>query len=664
MKTIKVIAIEKRAVNSYVENLNIFFKDYANIEGICLKYDTIKKPIKADVFVVSNVVIYNDIKDLIPANSNIVYIDIAFYEKDIEKLTEIPKGTNVLLVDYKEHMAISLIALINEYGINHINLIPYAPDIDLKNIEDIDIAITPNLFEYVPKGIKKVIDIGYRKIDVSTITMIASILGISNDEFNRKVIEYSEKLCNKDKLIARYLRHLNTNKIHLEAILDSIDDGIIIHDNNSNILHCSKYFCKRFGKDANKLKYCPSDIYKMCKELLLLKEVENHFIKFDNKINVVVTKRILQEENFEKNYIVIIKDAENIQNIEFDIRKNLINKGFFAKYKFDDIVYCSNSMKKTIERAKKIASLDVTTLIYGDTGTGKELLAHSIHNYSKRKNYPFLAINCAAISENLLESELFGYEDGAFTGAKKGGKKGLFELAHNGTLFLDELSSIPQQMQVKLLRVLQEKEIMRIGGTTLIPVNVRIIASTNEDLEQLIEKGLFRKDLYFRINSFTITIPPLKERKEDIPLIINSIMAEHNVKKHINSDLMEFFMNYDWPGNVRELKNCIEYMIYMGDDYLTLDDLPPTIKINKSSYNKYQDYNNLLLKEEKEIINSILKICSFRNIGREKLHLILKEQGFNISEYKLRKILKFLKEKNKITYGKGRRGIIVIDKTY
>ena len=662
MKTIKVIAIEKRATETYVDNLKIFFDDYANVDGICLREDSMNNMVEADVFVVSNPAIFNYIHDLIPNDSNVVYIDIAFYQKDIEKLTTIPKRSNVLLVDYKEYAAISLVALINEYGINHINIVPYAPEISIKNLDEFSIAITPGLFELVPEEIEEIINIGYRKIDISTITSIASILNISSFDFNRKVIEYSEELCNRSKVLSSILKNLNKDQIYIEAILDSIDDGIIIHDQDHNILHCSKYLCKLFKKETQVTSNCPQDVYECCQDLLKMDEVENYFMKLnDDKINTVVTKRVLNTPNKDKNFIIILKDAESIHNIEIGIRKSMVKKGYVAKYNFDDIVYHSKSMKDTMERAKKISTLDVTTLIYGDTGTGKELLAHSIHNNSSRKNYPFLAINCAAISENLLESELFGYEEGSFTGAKKGGKKGLFELAHNGTLFLDELSSISQRMQVKLLRVLQEREIMRIGGTTLIPINVRVIAVTNENLERLIDEGSFRKDLYYRINNFTINIPPLKDRREDIPFIIESIMQSHNSKKQIDANLMNFLMNYKWPGNIRELKNCIEYLIYMGGKKLTIDDLPPTIRLEEfNSFKAKVSGDSILFDEEKIMVNKILEICLVRSIGRERLHTLLIEQGHDISEHKLRKLLNYLKEQKLISYGKGRSGIKVL----
>ncbi|MDX5716558.1 sigma 54-interacting transcriptional regulator, partial [Clostridioides difficile] len=217
-----------------------------------------------------------------------------------------------------------------------------------------------------------------------------------------------------------------------------------------------------------------------------------------------------------------MKDVNNIEILEQKIRSDSVKRGYVAKYKFNNIIGNSSIIKDCIKKAKKMALTDNPILITGETGTGKEAFTQSIHNHSNRKNKPFVAINCASLPSELLESELFGYEDGSFTGAKKGGKKGLFELAHTGTIFLDEIGDMPHDLQVKLLRVLQEKEIRKIGGTSIIPIDVRILAATNKDLEKLIIENKFRMDLFYRISMFTLDLPPLRKRLEDIPLLLES----------------------------------------------------------------------------------------------------------------------------------------------
>jgi sigma-54 dependent transcriptional regulator, acetoin dehydrogenase operon transcriptional activator AcoR len=663
MKRIKVVAKEREALEKYIQNLKYFFNDYAYIDGIIVDEATISKKIDADVIIVSNQIIFNYISSSISNHSQVIYLDVSFYKKDISKLDTIPNGTKVLLVDYREYMAITLAGLLNEFGIHHIDFIPYAPDTDIKFPADINLAISPGLCSLVPDSIEKIIDIGYRKIDISTITRIASRLEINSPQLNEKIIEYSEELCTKNQSITKNLKNLKINQIHIDAILGSIDDGIIINDMYNNIIHCNKYICQLTKKKGCTLDSRSPHMPPICSYLLKMETSENRFISLNEyQKNILVSKKVIDINNNIKNFIISIKDTEKIQNAEIGIRKSLSKKGYLAKYNFSDIVHQSTIMKNTIERAKKIASTDAATLIIGDSGTGKELFAHSIHNNSIRKRNPFLGINCAALSDNLLESELFGYEEGSFTGAKKGGKEGLFELAHSGTIFLDELGSISQKMQVKLLRVLQEREVMRVGGSNLIPVDVRVIAATNENLEELVEKGIFRKDLYYRINSFTVKIPSLKDRKEDIPLFIDTIMLQHNRKKQICKELMDFLINQEWPGNVRELKNCIEYLIFMGSDKLTLDDLPSYIKIEDTKASKPENNNfEELFIEEKDVVERIIQTCSYRSVGRRNLLKLLEQQGYNITEYKLRQILDYLRKKNVIYIKSGRGGIKLVD---
>ena len=251
----------------------------------------------------------------------------------------------------------------------------------------------------------------------------------------------------------------------------------------------------------------------------------------------------------------MLQEVEQIRRKENRYR-TLQTKGLTAKYHFADIVCQSDKMKRTIALAEAYASTNLTVLIEGETGTGKELFAQSIHNASARKYEPFVAVNCAALSESLLESELMGYEEGAFTGAKKGGKIGLFELAHNGTIFLDEINQMPIALQSKVLRVIQEHSVLRLGGDRIIPVDVRIIAATNERLADCVEKQKFRNDLYYRLNILNLNLPPLRERREDISLLAKAFSKEMQMNDDIR-ELMEQMGGYSWPGNVRELQNFV-----------------------------------------------------------------------------------------------------------
>lgn len=243
--------------------------------------------------------------------------------------------------------------------------------------------------------------------------------------------------------------------------------------------------------------------------------------------------------------------------------------GFSAKYTFSCIFTEDLVMRTIIAKAVRYAQTDCNVLVTGETGTGKELFIQSIHNASSRRNKPFVAINCASISADLLESELFGYVEGAFTGAAKGGKQGLFELADKGTIFLDEIGELPVPLQAKLLRVLQEKEVRRVGGSNVIPTDVRVLCATNQDIPHLVEEGLFRSDLYYRINLLTIQIPPLRARKKDIPLLfknfVKSLSSEMEIPvPTVGEDALKYLCTYNWPGNIRELKNVAQRILILN----------------------------------------------------------------------------------------------------
>lgn len=270
-----------------------------------------------------------------------------------------------------------------------------------------------------------------------------------------------------------------------------------------------------------------------------------------------------------------ILEIDRIQNLERRVRKELHQKGLTPRYRFDDILGTSSKIQECKRTALRYSKTDSTVLITGESGTGKELFAHSIHAASPRADGPFVAVACGALPETLLESELFGYDEGAFTGAKKGGKPGLFELAHGGTIFLDEIGEISQTVQSRLLRVLQAKEVIRVGGDRVVPVDVRVIAATNKDIEALVAQGKFRADLYYRLNVLRLHIPPLRERKEDIPELLRSMMARHLARlcwsdqeiPAFPEKFLEGLLQHDWPGNVRELENVAERLAMILNEF-------------------------------------------------------------------------------------------------
>lgn len=262
--------------------------------------------------------------------------------------------------------------------------------------------------------------------------------------------------------------------------------------------------------------------------------------------------------------VATFQDVTRIQSMEARIRREIYSQGHVARFSLTDIRGRSPIMASTVETANQYARVDSTVLIHGETGVGKELFAQGIHCASSRANGPFVAVNCAALPENLLESELFGYVEGAFTGALRKGKPGLFELAHHGTIFLDEISEIPLSLQGRLLRVLQEREVVRLGHDRVIQVDVRVLCATNREVHRLVEEGRFRQDLYWRLNVLSLTIPKLRERPADVPLLLNHFLLSPSggrKRNQLTTDAIDFLTRYQWPGNVRELKNFCERLM-------------------------------------------------------------------------------------------------------
>lgn len=391
------------------------------------------------------------------------------------------------------------------------------------------------------------------------------------------------------------------------AVLELTSDGILILDKNQRISFINPSAEKLLGIDAEKYLGCSTDKLHRSSLFGPLLNTNNKIVeitKENERKQFWVSSMPINIKGQEKGRVITFQSAYRIQTLEQNIRKQLFKKGLVAKYKFSDIVGKSHSLQEAISRAKKFAATNATILIYGESGTGKELFAQSIHNESARCHGPFVAINCAAIPENLLESELFGYDEGAFTGARKGGKSGLFEIAHGGTIFLDEISEMTPSVQARLLRVLQEREVMRLGSDRVIPVDVRVIAATNSDLSIAVREGKFRSDLYHRLEVLTIEIPPLRVRKEDIDLLANHFIKQFSIEQNkevplLSKQSLEKLKEYDWPGNVRELQNVIYKYVLLYDDSQDNEKLISKLvdeKMKKSFNYSQQDFDTITLK--------------------------------------------------------------------
>lgn len=440
-----------------------------------------------------------------------------------------------------------------------------------------------------------------------------------------------EDISEKERLNER-LRSLRGLNLEMVGILESINDGIVLVDNNGIVIRTNTSFEALSGLSANQILGMSCDYLaeQGCFSSVIVWEVMEkkkpvHVIEnIKGRDSLVVARPIFDSSGKLIKIIVIMKDIFCLNELIMNLQ---LTKELASRYCIDlapvhsrsepeDMVAKSMAMRRVVSLAHKVAKVDSNVLVMGETGVGKEVVAKSVHNCSCRMNGPFIKLNCGAIPEPLLESELFGYESGAFTGAKKEGKAGLIELADGGTLFLDEVADLPLNLQVKLLRVLQEREVMRVGGIINKKVDFRLIAATSKNLEQMVKDNRFREDLFYRLNVVPVFIPPLRERKEDIvPLVIfflNKFNKKYGLAKKISPEVIQSLLKYDWPGNIRELENTIERLVVTSDSNLIrMEELKENTRIDVISVDINDDFPKVLSKvlddTEKNLFMKALK---------------------------------------------------------
>lgn len=438
----------------------------------------------------------------------------------------------------------------------------------------------------------------------------------------------------------------NIQLTQLNNMLDYSDCCLLIIDRKGIIQQCNKLFYKVFscgdlveGVHVSKVIKTEIDFENIMRNNISL-DNQDIACKIDSKnIHITCSTFHFNKEDIDESLVIQIRTSSNVQKIY-----NKVNSPS-TSFTIDKII--SNSVE--MELPKKFAHLastnDANVLILGETGTGKELMVQAIHNESNRKNRPFVAINCGAVSHELFRSELFGYVGGAFTGANKGGSPGKFELADGGTLFLDEIGEMPLDIQVMLLRVLQNHEIVRVGGKHPIPIDVRIIAATNKDLEESVRNSSFRDDLYFRLNVLSITLPPLRDRKVDIPILTKYFIDKYSVnfdksQVKLSSKVISIFQNYDWPGNIRQLENVIQRALLICDGNIIL---PKDISIVERRKDERSFLlSNMLIENKKESLIRALKqtngnlkmVATVLNISRGTVYNMVSRYKINVEEYR------------------------------
>ena len=682
MKKIAVVALDPLAGASYTKEVRDLFGEYAEVVGYSVRDGSAAGVLpRADLFAISTDAYGSAEEEArhVPIDSQIMSIEVTFYWETLKKLFEIPQGTKVLFVNVTSNMAREAITQLSSLGVNHLQFIPYYPGAVLE--EPVDIAVTPGESRFVPPSVKTVIDCDHRPCSYGMMVEIALRLGLEYLPETESFMNYAKVVASNHYSFDLMYAKSRRQESQMHILAESLDEGLIGVNETGDIFVCNKKACQiariseelTMGKKGEEVfPYIP--FYQVLREK---KAVPEKIIRlFGTDISLAVVP-VVRKENCIGAFAMLQKfnEQESRQNA---LRRQMMQKGHYARYTLDDVIGISTAITETKNILRKMAATDSPVLLMGETGTGKELMAHALHQASRRADGPFIAINVAAMPENLLESELFGYEEGAFTGAKKGGRPGLFEFAHQGTLFLDEVEGMSLSMQVKLLRVLQEGEIMRVGGGSIIHVDVRIVAATNESLEEKIQDGSFRKDLYYRLNALTVEIPPLRKRGDDIFLLLDYFMRKMGGDFTLSEGVKAFLRRHPWPGNIRELQNAVEYFNYLAKPVIGLSDLPPTMtrfvddgsddgegEVNDNAADdKEADMAYQAAVDKKQFVLNQLALAwkEGKTAGREKILEAAKKDHISMTQKQVRVLLDELAKEGLIQVGRGRGGSKITEK--
>ncbi|NJP38676.1 sigma-54 interaction domain-containing protein [Alkalicoccus luteus] len=548
-----------------------------------------------------------------------------------------PEAINVLL-----HIAPGRVLIVNDdaqsiretaesmYQLGLTHLIPVALETSRLYYDGIDTAVTPGEPEKCPPSISTMVDIGVRPFSMKTLLDIVASFKLPlasqiSERYLQTIVRLQRRLLEEEEQTSSLMSHYHD-------LLDQVDDAILAVDHSGLITAANKRMAAFCGmQETTLLGRSAADV--------LTATPAGEFLTSDNSRQTVSgedDEYVLYKTDTGSGTIMTMKSVETAFEVE-QTAKRAKQDGLRPQYTLDDIIARDPEMVRAKEAARKMAASLHPVILQGETGVGKELFAHAVHHNSPVWQGPFFAVNAGAMTESLLLSELFGYEEGTFTGAQKGGRRGLFELASGGTLFLDEIGDLSPNVQGQLLRVLQEGEIRRVGGSRNIPVDVRIVTATNKVLDQEVEQGRFRSDLVYRLRVLPLTIPPLRERKEDLPLLVEAFLPEG---KRLSKAALEALTSYSWPGNIRELKSCLAYAVTLGGDVISTNDLPATVLTRPAS----------------SMTPDHLRILDSLRDGTRKSLKQLEQEASPLTLQQIRRLVNELDREGLIQKGRGRIG--------
>lgn len=648
------------AVNLAIQCRNIF-GEYIKVEPYCFN-DDLNFDISDSLVVLSSPRIINErIQTLIDKGLDYIIARRVIHHKHMQELLDLPRASEVLLVNDREETTYQAIAQLKALGVNYIKYYPYYPGID--SYPKLDIAVTVGEPHLVPYKAKKIIDIGTRQLDITTLADIAKRLGlieVLGDNLSSHYLNEIIGLLNQINDDAKEMKVIGNR---LNTVANCLPKAILYVRSDGNIIVSNKVMYDFLGVGEKDI------IGKNIKDVLPKLSISDDNDNDKDEIvsiggnTLFVTSNVIEGKDSEDGIIYTFEKSEEIEKNEHIIRRLTTRKAIRTSYyTFNDIIYETKSMEELIKKARVFAKTDSTILIQGESGTGKELFAQAIHSASKRAKEPFVPVNFAAMPTSLIESELFGYEGGSFTGAIRSGKRGLFEEAHGGTIFLDEIGDASLDFQCTLLRVIQERQIRRIGGTKEIPIDVRIIAATNKDLMQEINKGNFRSDLYYRLNVLPIRMLSLRERKSDILILANYFLEKHSkgniktIEKYLDKDAIKALYEYNWPGNIRQLENAMEYLAIIGEKEIgrKLDRTFLPDYVTNSSTDLYNELFEEVL--GKDMIWVLEKLMNQDGIGRRYLAELAEEENISLTEGQIRNIINNLESLGLVKSTVGRKG--------
>lgn len=674
MKEVAVIAYGKHYAEFIKGCLEVYLGNQAKLYAYSADDVDQMAFIREKYIVISGFTVFKRVYEKIKESSVLQVVRFTLSREQTDLFKTLPEGEKVLLVNIDYRKCMEVITQIYEAGFKNLDLIPYYGDESTRD-KSIKVAITPNEMQMMPPGIETIINFGERVLDVESVIELAEKMGIDGLFNSDEARKARNNVMVTSGGIAKLLGENEKLLDQIKALVEMMEDGIILTDLTSQV-YLANEKAKTMLRNRSQLieGFGIPDILpelKLGSDAKLQKDTEK-IVAIDG-VNLVIKVSPLYSDQTKRGNIITLRSFDELEERQHSIRSRLSGSRHEAKYVFKDIKGESAAIKETISCALRIAKSDASVLITGESGTGKEVFAQSIHNNSVRNKYSFVALNCSAIPENLLESEMFGYEEGAFTGAKKGGKAGLFEIAHKGTIFLDEIGEMPMALQSKLLRVLEEKKVSRIGSLKLIDVDTRVIAATNKDLKVMIQEKVMREDLFYRLNVLPLEIPSLRERKEDIPILLKHFMKIMSSEWRYSSEALEKLCGYSWPGNVRELRNAAEFLSSLNKNLIDESDLPSYIFSQKESseimeLSPLPDRalgNNLafLMREGRrfELLEAILVVLGSERShnqrwGRNKLEDALNHHGFEFTETEIRNGLRLLSDMGYIKSAKGRGG--------